>query len=94
MKTLKEIAAGIGLVFGAVIAFFWWKDSQDSKVLADNEKVKDSLKKTDEQIAVNNAANAQEEIVRNQLKEDIKKTEENKDEENPNNVVDFFNSRK
>lgn len=94
MKTIKEIAAGIGLVFGAFIAYFWYKNSQDSKVLEDNNKVKEQLTEKDKEIAVNKQDEQNQEIIRNQLQDDLKKTEENKDEENPSNVVDFFNNRK
>lgn len=94
MKTLKEIATGIGLVVGAIVAFFWYKNNQDSKVLEDNNKIKEQLVEKDKEIAVNSADIKNQETVRNQLQEDIKKTEESKDEETPNNVVDFFNNRK
>ncbi len=58
---------------------------------AANNMVKEKLAEKDKELTVNNTNLKKEEEIRNQLNEDMKKEQ---NEENPDNVLDFFNNRK
>lgn len=90
---MSTILAVVGALVVGLIALLLGTQKKTDQVLADNNKVKEDLKKADGQLAQNNTDLKKEEDTRNQLKEDIAKAGE-KHEEDPSNIIDFFNNRK
>ncbi len=87
---MSSILAVLALIGAAIFGVFWRSNKPD-KVLEENNKVKEVLAEKDKELANNNASLKQEEVTRQQLKDDMEK---NKNEENPDNILDFFNGRK
>lgn len=81
---ITKILLALGGILAAILTAF--RFMQNSKeIIAENNKVKDSLKEDDKKIQENNTALAVEEQKREDLKQE--KTDNT-------NVVDFFNNRK
>lgn len=89
MQTILALLGVIGALIGAFL--FQRSKAQTAEALNQNIKVKEDLLKADTKIANNNAALNQEEINRNQLKEDIKKEKDEK--VSSGDLLDFFNKR-
>lgn len=90
---MKEKLLAIVAVIGAVIsAAFFFLRSKPNAVLAENEVAKTKLKEIDKEITKSNSELVQEDILRLQLKEDIKREQNEKVDDS--GVADFFNNRK
>lgn len=89
MEYLYALFAGIVL---AIIGMVSMSRSKVSDAIIENNKVKEDLAKKDQEIAANNSNIQNEQNVRNQLKEDMVKVQN--EEVTPDNIVSFFNNRK
>lgn len=82
---------GIVALIGAALFGVFWRSNKPDAALTENNKVKATLAEKDKELAANNTSLKQEEVTRQQLKSDM---ENAKNEENPDNVLDFFNNKK
>lgn len=93
MEKLKE---NLGLVFGFILAivtgaFFYERSRrQSAEAIADNQETIDKINDGDKKIIKNEAINQAEEEKRADIKEEIKKQQEDDSE----TVADFLNKRK
>ena len=88
ITTILAIIAAFAAIFG----FNYLSKKTDDAVLAENNRVKDKLKETDVKIEENNRELQTEDIKRSQLREDIKKEQDEK--VSNDDIIDFFNGRK
>ena len=91
MNKLKELILALGAIIGAILAFLFFKKS-DNTVNEENNKVKERLAEKDLVLNNNNNELQKEAAIRQNLKEDMEKTKN--EEVTPDNVLDFFNNRK
>lgn len=94
MKYIRYVLEGIAVLFGLIVGFFVIKNKEDKQLLDDNKNVVAGLAVQTQQINNNDADITKQQVIQNQLKQDIKETEDDKTTETPSNVVDFFNNRK
>jgi len=93
LKKALTILEVVGAALLAIAGYFWLSDKKDSaNVTKEINTVNNELAVDNKQIANNDTTLAQQEKVRNQLKEDMEKN--NNAEETSDNVIDFFNTRK
>lgn len=90
---MELILGLLGVIAALVGAFFFQRSkAQTNEAINENLKTKEELLKVDEKVVLNNSSLKQEEITRNQLREDIKK--EQNEESTPGDILEFFNKRK
>lgn len=94
MKYIKYVMEAVAVLFGLLVGFFVIKNKEDKQLLDDNKNVVAGLAVQTQQIASNDQDIAKQEVIQNQLKVDMEKTKNDTTQENPSNVVDFFNNRK
>ena len=94
MKYIRYVLEGIAVLFGLIVGFFVIKNKEDKQLLDDNKNVVAGLAVQTQQINNNDDDITKQQVIQNQLKQDIKETEDDKTTETPSNVVDFFNNRK
>jgi uncharacterized protein (DUF3084 family) len=91
---MKNLFGMIVVVIAGIFAFILGKKNSVDKVLAENDKVKDKINELDKQVSTNSESLKNEESLRNQLREDMKKDQNEEDKLSSGDVADFFNKRK